>query len=53
MRLMTDNVGVMSIGTLICDSEANAYLIHYTLYNYIVNMYEDKTKIYRKLRETI
>ena len=26
MRLMTDNVGVMSIGTLICDSEANTYL---------------------------
>ena len=55
---MTDNVGVMSIGTLICDSEANTYLsdqamISDTLYNYIVNMYEDKTKIYRKLRETI
>ena len=24
-----------------------------TLYNYIVNLYEDKTKIYKKLRETI
>ena len=24
--IMTDNVGVMSIGTLICDSEANTYL---------------------------
>ena len=24
--IMTDNVGVMSIGTLICDSEANTYM---------------------------
>ena len=24
--IMTGNVGVMSIGTLICDSEANTYL---------------------------
>ena len=24
--IMTDNVGVMSIGTLICDFEANTYL---------------------------
>ena len=57
---MTDNVGVMSIGTLICDSEADTYLTKrhvsvqlYALYNYIDNMYEDKTKNYRKLRETI
>ena len=58
---MTDNVGVMSIGTLICDSEANTYLTKDALYNYIDRMHYiiiliicTKIKqIYRKLRETI
>ena len=32
-------MGVMSIGTLICDSEANTYLTKDALYNYIDRMH--------------